>query len=104
MEPLEFEAEILNSTAETTTTNNNTGTVKRKNYQRKRTDYIWLFNILIFYICVGELFWPERSSIKDRAYIFSSCNLLGFKSAYAVWGFWFLTTVSSLFGFTCGLW
>lgn len=104
VEIVEKTTTFTSSVAAASPTAPNTTKTTKKNYQRKRTDYIWLYNFLLFYIAVGEWFWPQRSSPQDRAYILASCNPLGFTSGYAIWGFWFAVTVSSLYGFTGALW
>ena len=75
----------------------------RSNFVRRKTDYLWMIVILGAMIYVGEILYPERSTIEDREqfkFFYDVFNLEERVGTWAKWAMWWLITVLSMNGIT----
>ena len=70
------------------------------NFRRSRLDYLWLGAFFLTLIVLSQIFFPERSSPADRAFIEKSVNPFGWTSQAAIWATSYGITFASLYGFT----
>jgi sterol desaturase/sphingolipid hydroxylase (fatty acid hydroxylase superfamily) len=74
------------------------------NFQRKKSDYLWLAGFFATFVVTGEYFYPERSTLSDAQRLMEMCNPFKIENEMLMWAVWTLLTASVLGSLTVLVW